>query len=298
MYEYLDVLTPRARALAGELRASRKNAELTGRELGRKLGLSHSVVSHWETGRRIPTQVEVASVLTATGVVGAEKDRVLDLARHAAEPNWLTAGSTGIPHQMAGAIECERSARAITEWAATGLPGLLQTPEYTRSIMLASGLRAPEVDDRVMLRFGRREILTRRDPVEFEALIGEAALRDAIGDAVVMRAQLCFLLEMAARPNVRIRVMPSRSGWHPGHSGPFILYDFPHYRPVLYFEHYSSGAFVPDDYDVGKYRTAIDTMRGVAMSPEDSAAFIAGIVEEHRDDVAGDAGTEVAQVEP
>ncbi|HEU5473388.1 MAG TPA: helix-turn-helix transcriptional regulator [Actinophytocola sp.] len=276
-----DGVTPRARALAAAIRTIRERSGISGRKLSAQLGMSHGTVSHWETSRRIPTVEDVASFLGVLGVVGEERQRILDLARHAAEPNWLTVGMPGIPQQLAGAWECERAASAIVEWAPMIIPGLLQTPEYARATATASGLSEHEVESRVMVRNSRREVIERRsDPVLFEALIGEVALREVIGGTEVLAEQLRFLGSMAKRKNVTVRVMPLRVGWHPGFAGPFVLYDFPDAPPVVHFEHYSSGAFVPDADDVQAYRGAVEQLRDKAMSPAASARLIAEIAKE------------------
>jgi transcriptional regulator with XRE-family HTH domain len=276
-----DVVTPRARALAAAIREIRVRSGQSGRKLSVQLGMSHGTVSHWETSRRIPTVEDVASFLAVAGVVGEEKGRILDLARHAAEPNWLTVGMPGIPQQLAGAWESERAASVITLWTVMTIPGLLQTEEYVRAIGVAGGLPSQEIESRVMVRVSRREVVTRRkDPVEFEALICEVALREAIGGPEVMAEQLRWLGTMAKRKNITVRVVPLGVGWHPGFAGPFVLYDFTDAPPVMYFEHHSSGAFVPDADDVQAYREAVDRLREIAMSPTASARLIAEIAKE------------------
>src|SRR5207244_869318 len=117
--------------------------------------------------------------LAVAGVVGEEKGRILDLARHAAEPNWLTVGMPGIPQQLAGAWESERAASAIVEWTLMTIPGLLQTSDYVRAMATAHRLPEQEIEARVLVRNSQREVITRRvEPVEFEALICEVALRE------------------------------------------------------------------------------------------------------------------------
>jgi transcriptional regulator with XRE-family HTH domain len=281
-------LTPRARALAAAIRDLRESAGISGRALSIRLGLSHGMVSNWETCQRLPSPEDVASLLTALDIVGegkvsidtTEKERLLDLARHAAEPNWLTIGMPGIPQQLAGAVESERAASAITEWHPMVIPGLLQTADYARAIAKASGLSDPQIEQRVMVRMSRREIITRRDPVEFLALIGEAALREPIGRPEVMIDQLRFLLEISGRPNVDVRIIKLGVGWHPGFAGPFVVYAFPDAPPVIHFEHFSSGAFVPDAADVEAYTGAVEFIKNVAMSPAATTVLIAEIADE------------------
>ncbi len=273
-------LTTRARALAAAIRKLLDASGMSGRELSQRLGFSHGTVSHWVTGRRLPSPEDMASLLTLLGIKGEEKQRLIDLARHAAEPNWLVVGMPGIPQQLAGAIESERHASSLVEWSRDIVPGLLQTADYARALATAVGLPEPEVDARVLLRVGRSEVITRRDPVELLALISEDALHEKICVPEVMLDQLRHLLCMAERPNVTIQVVPPRVGWHPGLLGPFVLYSFPDAQPVVHFEHYSSGAFVIDEDDVHAYQDAVEVIRGIARNPDDSAKLIATIAKD------------------
>jgi len=139
-----------------------------------------------------------------------------------------------------------------------------------------------DIESRVMVRAHRRDaIARRRDPVRFSALIGEAAVRDPVGlPAELMVDQLNYLIEMSERTNIHISVVPFNSGWHPGTAGPFILYQFQDSSPVVYFEHYSSGAFIPDDDEIHAYQKAIRLIKNIAMQPSESVKFIANLTEE------------------
>jgi hypothetical protein len=97
-----------------------------------------------------------------------------------------------------------------------------------------------------------------------------------------MAEQLMSLIQLGQRPNIDIWVVPARIGWHPGSAGPFVCYEFPDADPVVHFEHYSSGAFVPNVDNVREYEDAVSDLKDLAVGPHRSAAFIAGIVEEWR----------------
>ncbi|MEY7972028.1 helix-turn-helix domain-containing protein [Saccharomonospora xinjiangensis] len=273
-------LTTRARALTAAIRRLVDASGMSGREISQRLGFSHGTVSHWATGRRLPNPEDTASLLTLLGVTGEEKQRLVELARHAAEPNWLVVGMPGIPQQLAGAIESERHASAVVEWARDVVPGLLQTADYARALAGATQLEPHEVDARVMLRVGRSEVVTRRDPLRLLALIAEDAVREIVGSPPVMADQLRHLVAMGGRDNITVQIVPPRIGWHPGWAGPFVLYEFPDAPPVVHFEHYSSGAFVLDEDDVEAYRKAVEIIRGLARSPAESADLLMTITEE------------------
>lgn len=238
------------------------------------------MISHWETGRRIPTSEDVASLLTAMRVIGTEKQVLIELARHAGTANWFNSGTRGVSLGLGAVIESERAASSIFEWSSGVLPGLLQTMDYTRSMYLSAGRSAADADRGSVVQTDRKRILGGPAPVNFCALINEAALRDNIGDNRVIADQIRHLIELAKRPNVTVQVMPLDARWHPGKAGPFVLYEFPDAPAVVYFEHYRSSAFDPDPDDVRAYREAADKMREIAMSLQDSVSFLARLADE------------------
>ncbi|WIX87008.1 helix-turn-helix transcriptional regulator [Amycolatopsis sp. DG1A-15b] len=270
-----DIVTPRARTLAAEIREVRTDAGCGLRELARRIGIHFQLLSQWEYGLRTPRLEDVTAILGALGVVGDRKQRILALTRGASEPGWITYGPAGM--QLTAVIECEKAARSIVEWSPTGIPGLLQTPGYARAMFTAYGRTAEEADRRVALRMKRAEMLAADRT--FEAIIGEAALRDRIGTPTTMFDQLHSLIEKSTR-SVTLRVVPAACGWHPGLAGPFLLYSLTDGSSVVYLEHLSCGAFVLDGHDVGVYRAGLKKLRALAMSETDSQAFIGRLADE------------------
>lgn len=270
---------PQALWLGADLRAARERAGLGVRELAKKLGMTnHARISLWETGKKIPATGDVERYLDAIGVEPAERQRLLEMARQAKEPNWLAAGIPGVAEQLGALIEIERKAKLIVEWPGPQLiPGLLQTGDVARAIM--GGL--PAADTSVAMRLARKDILTRRDPVEFVALVGEAALRQPLADPEVMVAQLRHLLAMAELPTVTLQVVPLRTAWRPHMIGPFMLVEFERVKPIVHLEHYRASAFVWDEEDVAAYRELARELREeVAMSSEETAELIAKVIHE------------------
>ena len=151
--------TPRARQLGAELRAARKAAGLSTSELGTRLGRSHTHVSRWENGKLTPREADVGAVLGILGVTGDERERLLQLARDAGDPNWV---APGVGKQLTVLTEYERTAQRITDVEPLLIPGLLQTGNYARSIMLGAGAtRGEAANDTVAERYDTR-ILYRR----------------------------------------------------------------------------------------------------------------------------------------
>jgi transcriptional regulator with XRE-family HTH domain len=276
--------TPRTRALAAAMRRARSEAGIGVREVARRLDLSHTTVSQWETGKRVPNSEDVSAFLVAINVTGGSREGILELARNASDPNWLTAGASGVSQQLAGVIQCERTASEIIEWCPLLAPGLLQDGYYARAIMAGDdSLSRAEVETRVSLRLDRKAVLTEAreglPPVEYTALVGESALLQQVGGAEVATAQCRRLLELGELPSVTLLVVPLGGGWHPGLVGPFALYNFSDSPSIVHLEHHRSGAFIYDEDDVRAYKIAAAAVRREALSIADSTTLIAEVIE-------------------
>ncbi|MBY8852765.1 helix-turn-helix transcriptional regulator, partial [Saccharothrix sp. MB29] len=69
------------RGIGFELERLRTKAQLTLQDVGKGLGVSASTISRLENGKRQPTPEEVSAMLTVIGVIGPERNRLLDRAR-------------------------------------------------------------------------------------------------------------------------------------------------------------------------------------------------------------------------
>jgi transcriptional regulator with XRE-family HTH domain len=268
--------TPRVRQLGVELKALRTASGLTTSKLGIQVGRTHAHVSRWENGKLLPTEKDMVAMLAVFGVIGKERERLLALARDAADPNWI---APGIGRAMSVLMEYERTALRIFNVEPLLIPGLLQTADYARSIMLTAGKSRGEAEQRVVTRMGRREVLVRRDPVEFHAFVGEHALRYPPCDGPAMVEQLHQLLAMAERNNVTMRAVPFGHGYSPMLEGPFVLLEFDRTKPVVQMEHYRSTATITDARDVADYQGVVATLDEIAMSEEATSDLIARLAD-------------------
>lgn len=271
--------TPKARSLGAELRDAREKAGVGARELARRLDISHTSISRYEAGERAPEPEDVASILTALGVNGDQRQALIDLARNPDGSHWLAVGMPARERQLGALLEFEREATVITEVNPLLVPGLLQTADYARAIMVAAEVPRDEVETRVAVRLGRRDALTRDNPARLRALVSEEALRHVIGGPDVMLGQLRYLAKAAELPTVTLQVIPTDCGWHPGLEGPFVLVEFARAKPVIHLENRRSALFLHEQPDVEAYRTAADKVTEMAMSPEASSELIANIVD-------------------
>ncbi|MGP4021354.1 helix-turn-helix domain-containing protein [Saccharopolyspora sp. 5N708] len=248
--------TPRARALAKELRAARNELGLSMKLVGKQLGWSEAKVSRVENAKQGITESDVSAILAVLRVTGTDRERLLKMAREIDQPAWWELGRE-LPQQLTALIDAEQRATRITHVALNMIPGLLQTRAYTRQIMEAGGLPLDELEDHVSIRQVRQGILTRRDPVALDSYIDETALLRPVGGPRVMAEQLRQVVSASEEPNVTIRVLPLELGAHACLSGTFVIYEFVKSRPVVYLEGRSSGAFIDAPEDVGLFWDAL-----------------------------------------
>lgn len=272
--------TAKARHIGAALRAAREGKGLSVRALARQLEIDHSTLSMWETGKRTPRPDHVASILTALGVNGDEKTRLVDLSREPDGPQWFGAGIPALKQQMTALLEFERTATCIIDVSPLLVPGMLQTSDYVRAIMRGSGVPDEDIETRVMTRIGRRDAFQRPEAAKLTVLIGEAALRQIIGSPTVMAHQLRHLASVAALPSITLRVIPIRCDWNPSLGGPFMLLKFAEATPIVHVELRRSGLFLHEAEDVAAYQNAVDDILGTAMSPAESSGLIADITTE------------------
>lgn len=271
--------TPRARGLGAALREERDRAGLTQREVARRMGQpkAQGSMSYWERGERMPDQDDVTAYLDALGVTGERREEILSMVTDETDsPSWLALSLPEQHAQQAALLRFERGARIVTHVAPNLVPGPLQTEDYMRRIMESDpDITSDEIETRVAVRIGRRNLITRENPAMLRVLLGEAALRQG-DDLAVMVKQVKYLLEMARYPNVEIRVVPFRAGWLGGMFG-LIESDE---GTVVHVDAEAPTLFFHEPHDVDRYRRKAAAIEEKAMSLEASIGLMADIARE------------------
>ncbi|WP_337661754.1 helix-turn-helix domain-containing protein [Actinoalloteichus sp. AHMU CJ021] len=265
--------TPRARAVGHALRTAREDAGVGVRELARRLSTSHTWVGRVERAEVILTPELVATIVGALELPRDQREALISQTRDlpAASP-WTP--STSLPGQLATLIDYEREAARVTS-VATLIPGLLQTRDYAHA-MISAGTGSYSSKDLVLTRMGRQEVLRGKNAPEYTAYVDESALMRRVGGPRIMYDQLDHLIE---HPHATIRIVPLTMGPQPGlpvgAMGNFGLLEFVDAAPVVYLEHLTTGTYLDRRADTDAYATAVDTLAGVALSPDDSVKTIA-----------------------
>lgn len=270
-------------ALGEKLRKVREGRGVSQRKLSELIGKKESgsgLISRWETGERTPKPDDVAQIVEALGLDNGEAAELTAMANGAGQSQWLAVTLPERRQQVNALLAAERTATKVTHVASLLIPGVLQTAEMIRSIMVDGEVPADEIDERVNTRIGRRHLITRKNPAHLDVLLDEAAVRRVIGSRQIMADQLRYLLELVELPNVEIRVVPYSAGWTPALTGSYILFDSNEVPSIVSLEMHGSGLILHDPEDVAGYRQAAESVREKAMSPAATAELIAEVLTE------------------
>ncbi|GIJ31125.1 Helix-turn-helix domain-containing protein [Micromonospora sediminimaris] len=259
--------------LGAQLRRLRESRGVTRENAGWEIRSSESKISRMELGRVGFKERDVADLLTLYGVT-AEQERaaLLKLARDANNPGWWHRYGDVLPSWFQSYLGLEAAAALIRSYEVQFVPGLLQTPEYARAVVLLGHSTAgpDEIDRRVDLRMRRQELLSRPRPPRLWAVVDEAALRRPIGGPQVMRGQLEALLKATRTPNVRLQVIPFAAGGHAAAGGAFTILRFgdQDLPDIVYIEQLTSAIYLDKREDLDFYAVAMERLCVEAEPPE------------------------------
>jgi hypothetical protein len=183
-----------------------------------------------------------------------------------------------------GYLGLETAASVIRTFELQFVHGLFQTEDYARAVTLLGHTSAPaaEIDRRVSLRLKRQDLLNGSSPPQVWSVIDEGALRRPVGGRAVMQAQLKKLIEVAGRRHVTIQVVPFARGGHAAAGGSFTVLRFsqPDVPDVVYIEQLTSALYLDKREDVDHYMEVMNHLSTEALTPVQSARFLADIVRE------------------
>ncbi|RDI42666.1 helix-turn-helix domain-containing protein [Nocardia mexicana] len=280
------------RQLGRLLRDLRQQVGLTIAAMAGLIGRSASTVQRLEAGTADCIQLE--DIEAICHVADADADTVNALKGLAQQGNstvWWHQYGDLIPANFDVYMGLESSAVRLTAFEEL-VPGLLQTPDYARTLIRAVHPDEPdsEIARRVDLRMRRRALITRKArPVVMAMILDESALIRTIGGRRTMGAQLRHVADMGTRPNIEIRILPHTAGVPLGDlTGPFNILDFeektgsiPIEPPIVYVESYTGAMYFEDGDAVGRYHAAHATLWRVALNAQESRDLLRRVAREY-----------------
>ncbi|MEU8391873.1 helix-turn-helix transcriptional regulator [Micromonospora sp. NPDC048842] len=271
--------------LGAQLRRLRESSGVTREGAGWEIRSSESKISRMELGRVGFKERDVADLLTLYGVTeDHERDALLKLARDANSPGWWHRYGDVLPSWFQSYLGLEAAAALIRSYEVQFVPGLLQTREYARAVvLLGHGAAGPgEIDRRVALRMQRQQLLQRQNPPQLWAVVDEAALRRPIGGAEVMRGQLTALIEATKSPHIRLQVIPFAAGGHAAAGGAFTILRFGDQElpDIVYIEQLTSAIYLDKRDDLDYYAVAMERLCVEAEPPERTAEILGRLLDD------------------
>ena len=271
--------TVRSRRVGTELRRLREAAGVTTAQAAEVLSCSPAKISRIENGIVSVRVVDLRLLLDRYGDQDQEHRAYLErLARESNKHGWWQDYGDTIPPYYADFIGLETDASYIKTWEATIVPGLLQTPEYARAVMLANpAMISPDkLENFISIRLERQARLEQGTDIRLDVVIWEAALITTVGSDEVQRGQLGRLLELMDRPNISVQVLPLEAGDKASMSGSFVMFSFGREQSVstVFVENLTSSQYLERDQELRGYTLVFDALRSAALSPAASAMRI------------------------
>ncbi|HEU0087948.1 MAG TPA: helix-turn-helix transcriptional regulator [Pseudonocardiaceae bacterium] len=259
-----------------ELQNYRKRAGQTLAKAAKAINCSASLVGHFEKGMYFPAPEQIAGLLGFYGAPAWDVERLSSLTGRADQSSWVARWNDVIPDWLRTYVGLEGLASHQIIYMPLVLPALAQTQEYSVATTAGSArVRPDQVERMVGLRMERqRRLFTDTDPLRLTALIEESVLDRPIGGAATMHAQLAHLVELSARDNVEILVLPTSIGHHDGLEGAFTVLHFEQAQSIGYVEFPDGAVYVQDQDQVAAYTRTAESLRSVALPQRESVEAI------------------------
>ncbi|MFI0983450.1 helix-turn-helix domain-containing protein [Streptomyces sp. NPDC021093] len=269
--------TLRRLRLGTELRRLRERADLTATEGARLLGISQAQLSNIEASRFgvSPERIR-AMALNYRCADERYVEGLIDLAGDR-KPGWWGTFQEVLPRPLLDVAELEHYSTALRSANTAHVPGLLQTTDHAREIMRQAvpAFSRSDVEHRVNLRLQRQGLLEGAEPVPYQAIVHEAALRVPVGGRDVAKRQLAHLLDQSEREHITLQVIPFAIGAYPG-SGQTLVYahGVVPQLDTVYLDQSHGPLMVDAEAELDAYRALLARMESVALTPSKSRDFI------------------------
>jgi transcriptional regulator with XRE-family HTH domain len=278
--------TARTRLLGLALREYRQKVGCDMAVAAHILETDVTKISRIETGQRGIRAGELKKLLAAYGVREEQQDMLVSLSgwRNEAPAGWWQAHTSVLVAASLEYLAVEECASQILSYSCTIIPELLQDEDYTLAIAAAD----QQVQSGTERQFveavqARQQAVRQSGRTNLSVVLGEAALREQVGDKQLMREQLRRIVELTADTSwITVQVLPFSAGV-PGvlNAGSLSILRFPA-LPNLGLVHLAGlngGVCLERPQDTRAYFRAFQQIQGVALSPAASVTFIEQLVE-------------------
>jgi transcriptional regulator with XRE-family HTH domain len=264
--------------LGSRLRELRTVSGITSKQAASSIRYSRERLVSVELGQSGIKERDVADLLALYGVTDqAERLRWLEIARRSNAPGWWERYSDILPDWFESYIALEMAAASIRIYESRHIPELLQTDRYSRAVTPQSrkATSAGDLSRRDELRAARKEqLLERSDSTHLNVLLEEAVLQRQVGSKAVMHDQIEYIAQIAALPNVIIQVLPIKLGQSPEVSFRILEFNGREVPDIVYIEQLTNALYLSGSQEVKPYRDVMHQACSLALSPDESNAFL------------------------
>ncbi|MEU8715033.1 helix-turn-helix transcriptional regulator [Streptomyces sp. NPDC048663] len=256
-----------------ELRMSAPGGRLTGQQLADAYGWNKSKVSKLENGRQTPTADDLRKWADATGQPEAYDELLARLRGFESHiRSWRRQLASGHKPVQDTHLGAHADASVFRGWESSMIFGILQTPDYARSVFTryAELQRSPrDTEEALRSRMKRQEALYDSSK-RFHLILWEAALRALICPPSVLLAQLDRLSGAIGLDTVELGIIPLSASLKIPPATAFWLYDD---RQVV-TETWHAELWLDDADSVALYLRTWRTLRESAVHGADAHHLI------------------------
>jgi transcriptional regulator with XRE-family HTH domain len=274
----------RRRLVGCALRRYREHMGYALDDAARVLDCDRSKISRIETGQRGIRPKELRELLTEYGVPDREQAALVAIASRGGRRGWWQPYANVLPGPYLDYVIMESAASEIMTYEAQVVPDLLQTDDYARAITVAEPgyVTDQQREDALAAKAVRRQaVLGAPAGQRLSVILGEGALRQAVGGPGVMAGQIGHLVRLIDDlPGLTIQVLPFSAGVHAAAaSASLAILRFPGTPGlgVVYLETLAGGVCLGSQEDITRYLRAFALLSGAALSPPDSARLLSGL---------------------
>lgn len=251
-------LSDSLRTFGAVLKALREESGLTQEEFALRVRYSHAYIAKIEQGKRFPPTDLPERAAEALGPVA------LKVLTAAAKSLTRRAGLASWFRQWAG---IEEEAISLYAYECRAVPGLLQPETYVRAVFdrRLPPVSEEQIEREVAARLDRQQLLSVRENTAFSFVIEQGVLVRRMGGRDVTRQVIDRLLEVGARRNVEIQIMPSVQEEHCGIDGQMYLAETPAHQWIGYTEGQRSSNLISAPKDVSVLLQRYGKLRSQAL---------------------------------
>ncbi|UUU32181.1 helix-turn-helix transcriptional regulator [Streptomyces sp. CA-210063] len=247
-----------------ELRLSAPGRRLTGTELATLYGWNKSKVSRLENGRQTPTPEDLRKWAEATGQSEVYDELLARLRGFESHiRSWRRQLAAGHKPVQDTHLSAHADASVFRGWEPAMIFGILQTPDYARSIFTRySELQGSprDTEEAVRSRMKRQETLYDSSK-RFHLIMWEAALHALVCPPSVLAAQLDRLAGAVGLDTVELGIIPLSASLKIPPATAFWIYDD---RQVI-VENWHAELWIDDEASVDTYLRTWKTLRESAV---------------------------------